>query len=423
MATSQINQLRRRVVVTGIGVITPSGNDPKTLWKNVTQGISAAAPVTRFDASKLPVKIAAEVKNFALSDYIGKVKEKRLDRTIQFAIAAAASAVRDSGVDLDALADDRVAVIEGTAFSGAASTLKAHDQFLSEESYRAMRPYNLVSSYCGEGSSAVSIALGIEGPAITCCSGCASGNDAIGFGLRMIQHDEVDVAVAGGSDEIIEMFHTGFCKLGSMSNRNADPQTAMRPFDRSRNGFVLGEGAAFVVLEELSHALARGAKIYAEVAGHGRRSEAYHPTDPHPNGHGYVFAMERSLRNARLHPDSVDYINAHGSATPQNDTIETAAVKRVFGSHASRLAISATKPVTGHMMGAAGAVESIISILSINNREIPPTINLRDPDDGCDLDYVREARPYPVRVAMCVNAGFGGRYSVLLFKMYDDPHS
>jgi 3-oxoacyl-[acyl-carrier-protein] synthase II len=237
--------------------------------------------------------------------------------------------------------------------------------------------------------------------------------------MRMIQRDESDVMIAGGSEAIVELMHAGFCKLKTMSERNGEPQSAMRPFDRSRDGFLLGEGAAFLVVEELMHALARGAKIYAEVAGHGRSCEAYHATDPHPDGRGYRGAITRAMRDAGLSASDVDYVNAHGSATPLNDPIETEAIKGVFGSESKRVSVSATKPITGHLMGAAGAIESAICVLALDRQQIPPTINLRHRDARCDLDYVPDhARDYPVRAALNVNAGFGGRYACLALKKF-----
>jgi 3-oxoacyl-[acyl-carrier-protein] synthase II len=410
----------RRSVITGIGVITPSGLDIGTFWRNVIGGISAAAPITRFDASRLPVKIAAEVKGFNLANYLPEVKEKRLDRTIQYAVAAAACALKDSGIKLESMDPDRAGVVEGTTISGAASVLKSYSSFINDKTYRSLHPYNIVAGYCGEGSSSISLYLGVQGPVMTYCSGCASGNDAIGYGAKMVQSDDLDVVIAGGSDEIVEMLHVGFCKLRSMSEHNEDPQRAMRPFDRKRDGFVLGEGAAFVIIEELSHAMARGARIYAEIVGHGRTAEAHHPTDPHPDGLGYKAALRRAFRHARVHPEEVDYINAHGSATRRNDPIETLAIKDVFGSQARRLAVSGTKAITGHLMGASGAVEAVITALAVKNQQIPPTINLTEPDEGCDLDYVPETRPYPIRAAVNLNAGFGGRYSCLIMKQFSE---
>ncbi|HEY3914680.1 MAG TPA: beta-ketoacyl-[acyl-carrier-protein] synthase family protein, partial [Verrucomicrobiae bacterium] len=404
--------------ITGMGVIAPSGKDLGTFWSNVRGGISAAAPVSRFDASRLPVKIAAEVKDFDISEFIKSRKPGRFDLTIQYGVAAATLAVRDSGLELQNIEPDRVGVVEGTTISGAESIIKARDSYTANNgNFRALHPYNVIAGYCGEGSSTISLHLGIHGHAVTYCSGCASGNDAIGYGLRMIQNDEVDVVVAGGSEQTMEMLHVGFCRVRAMTEQTGEPGRSMRPFDRRRDGFVLGEGSAFFVLEELSHALGRNARIYAEVAGHGRGCEAYHATDPHPEGKGYSLALQKAIRHARIHPTEVNYINAHGSATPLNDPVETRAIKTVFREHARQLSISATKPVTGHLMGASGAVETMICALAIYHQEIPPTINLEEPDPGCDLDYVPgTARAYPVRVGINLNAGFGGRYACLVLR-------
>jgi 3-oxoacyl-[acyl-carrier-protein] synthase II len=408
----------RSVVITGMGVISPSGKQLPEFWKNVRGGISAAAPVSRFDASRLPVKISAEVRDFDISKFSKNRKAGRLDLTVQYGVAAASLAVADSRLEISKMDADRIGTVEGTTVSGAESVIKARDSFVGANgNFRALHPYNVVAGYCGEGSSTIGMLLGIHGHAVTYCSGCASGSDAIGYATQMIRGDDIDVAIAGGSEGTMEMLHAGFCRVRAMSEQNTVPSRAMRPFDRSRDGFVLGEGSAFLVLEELTHALQRGAQIYAEVAGHGRSCEAYHPTDPHPEGLGYRRALEKALRQARVNPTEVDYINAHGSATPLNDPVETRAIKAVFGSHARRLAVSATKPVTGHLMGASGAIETVICALTIKNGEIPPTINLEDPGEGCDLDYVpKEARPYPVRVAVNLNAGFGGRYACLVLK-------
>jgi 3-oxoacyl-[acyl-carrier-protein] synthase II len=408
----------RRVVITGMGVISPSGNDLDTFWRNVRDGVSAAGPVTRFDASKLPTTIAAEVKDFDVAKYIKSRKPGRFDLSIQYGVAAATLAMQDAGIDFSGLDPDRVSVVEGTTISGAESMLKANDSYkVNGGNFRAMHPYNLIASYCGEGSSTISLHLGIRGHAVTYCSGCASGNDAIGYAARMIQSDEVDVAMAGGSEAMIEMLHIGFCRVRTMTEQNADPAHAMRPFDRKRDGFLLGEGAVYLTLEEMAHAQGRGARIYGEIIGHGRSSEAYHATDPHPDGWGYVRCLEKALRDARILPSEVQYINAHGSATPLNDPIETVAIKRVFKDHARRLAVSATKPVTGHLMGASGAIETMVCALALWHQEIPPTINLQEPDPGCDLDYVSgSARAYPLKVVVNLNAGFGGRYASLVLK-------
>ncbi len=398
-------------------MITPAGKDLATFWGNVCQGRSAAAPITKFDTSKLPVKIGAEVRDFAISSY-ASIRENRLDRTVQFGVAAATLAMRDAGISKEQAGSTRAGIVEGTTISGAESILKSQQKFLEGNTYKRLHPYNVVSGYCGEGSSAISMELGLRGAAITYCSGCASGNDAIGHAFKLIQQDQFDVMLAGGSEEMVEMLHLGFCRLRAMSEHNDDPHGSMRPFDKTRDGFLLGEGSAYLVVEDMGHALSRGARIYAEIIGHGRTSEAYHPTNPHPAGIGYVEAIQRSLRDAALHPEEVQYINAHGSATPQNDPIETRAIKEVFGKHAHRLSISATKPVTGHLMGAAGAIESAICALTIANQFIPPTINLTEPEEDCDLDYVLVPRPYPVNVALNVNAGFGGRYACLAMRRY-----
>jgi 3-oxoacyl-[acyl-carrier-protein] synthase II len=416
----KIDMPERRVVITGMGVISPNGKDLKTFWSNVRDGISAAAPVSRFDTSKLPVKIAAEVKDFDVAKFIPIRKAGRLDLTIQYGVAAASLAVQDSGLDVQSIEPDRIGVVEGTTISGAESIIKARDSFVANDgNFRALHPYNVVAGYCGEGSSTIGLHLGIRGHAVTYCSGCASGNDAIGYAARIIASDDVDVVIAGGAEETMEMLHVGFCRVRAMTEQVCEPAQAMRPFDKTRDGFLLGEGSAFFVLEELSHALCRGARIYAEIVGHGQSCEAYHATDPHPEGVGYAKAMQKAFRRARMHPTEVDYVNAHGSATPLNDPIETRAIKTVFRDHAKRLAISATKPVTGHLMGASGALETMICALSIWHQEIPPTINLHEPDPGCDLDYVPDtARSFPVRTCMNLNAGFGGRYACLLLKKY-----
>ena len=408
----------RRVVITGMGIISASGLDLKTFWSNVRGGISAAAPITRFDVSRLPVKIAALVKDFDVAEYIKTRKPGRFGRIIQYGVSAATQAVRDAGIDLSGLDPDRVGVVEGTSVSGEESSIRLHESYLDgDRNYRALHPYNVMACYCGEGSSTISLLLGIHGYAVTYCSACASGSDAIGHAMRMIQLDDVDVVLAGGAEETFEMQFAGFCRVRAMTELEGNPREAMRPFDGKRKGFMMGEGSAYFVLEELSHALGRGARIYAEVVGYGQSCEGHHPTDPHPDGLGYVRAMEKALRSARQSPSGVDYINAHGSATALNDPVETKAIKKVFREHAKRLSISASKPIFGHLLGASGAIEAMVCALSIWHEEIPPTINLHEPDPACDLDYVPgEARAYRVKTVVNLNAGFGGRYSCLVLK-------
>lgn len=410
---------QRRVVITGLGVVAPNGCDLATFWGSVRTGQSAAGPVTRFDVSGLPNKIACEVRDFDPSRYMDYKKARRFEVSIRYGIAAARMAAADAGVDFAKLDPDRAGIIEGTTVSGMESSFKGQSTF-EQRGFKHMSPFTLINAYCGGGSGEIALELGIKGHAISLSTGSASGNDAVGHAFDLIQHDEADVFVAGGAESpILAPLWGAFCLTKVMTARNEEPKTAMRPFDSSRDGFLLGEGAAFLVLEELAHALGRGAKIYAELAGHGRNCEAYHSVAPHPEGVGMHRAMEKALRRARMDVTQIDYINAHATATEANDVVETKAIKKLFGEHAHRVAVGGTKPVTGHLLGAAGAVESVITALAIHHREIPPTANHSAPADGCDLDYVPiRPRPYPVRAAMNLNVGFGGKNSCLVFKEY-----
>lgn len=409
----------RRVVITGMGVVAPNGCNLGTFWDSVRTGTSAAGPVTRFDVSELPNKIACEVRDFDASRYMEAKKAKRFEVSIRYGIAAARMAAADAGVDFTKLDPDRAGIVEGTTVSGMESSFKGQTTF-EQHGYRHMSPFTLINAYCGGGSGEIALELGIKGHAISLSTGSASGNDAVGHAFDLIQHDDADVFIAGGTESpILAPLWGAFCLTKVMTARNEEPKTAMRPFDKSRDGFLLGEGAAFLVLEELAHALGRGAKIYAEVAGHGRSCEAYNSVLPHPEGQGLHRAMEKALRCARMDVTQIDYINAHATATETNDVVETKAIRRLFGAQAHRVAISGTKPVTGHLLGASGAVESVITALAIHHREIPPTANHTTPAEGCDLDYVpNHPRPYPVRAALNLNVGFGGKNSCLVFKEY-----
>ena len=413
------NERRRRVVVTGMGVIAPNGNDLATFWGSIRDGRTATAPLTRFDATHLPSRVAAEVRNFNLAKYTDPKKAHRFDLSIQYGLAAARQAITDAGMGSEVGDPERVGIIEGTSVSGMESSFKGQTAF-ERRGYRGMSPFTLINAYTGGGAGEIALDLGIRGHACSYSSGSASGNDAMGYALRMIRDDEVEVMVAGGTEApILAPLWGAFCLTKVMSTRNETPATAMRPFDAARDGFVLGEGAAFLVLEELSHALGRGARIYAEMTGHGRACEAYHSVAPHPDGIGMRRAMEKALRDAGVTPSGVNYINAHGTATSANDTVEIKAIKNHFGAHALRLAVSSTKGVTGHLLAAAGALESVVTALAIYHQVIPKTTNLTVPDAGCDLDLVPfESRPYPIEVALNLSSGFGGKNSCLVLERY-----
>jgi 3-oxoacyl-[acyl-carrier-protein] synthase II len=411
----------RRTVVTGMGVIAPNGQNLDTFWNSVRKGINAARVISQFDASDFPRDqlVAAEVRDFEPMRYMDAKSARRYDKTIKYAVAAARTAVQDARLSPASVDPDRTGVVEGTTISGLERVFRSHRAFL-KVGPSGVNPIDVINGYCGEGSSVLALELGLRAHSVTICSGCASSNDAIGYSLKMIRDDEADVMVTGGTDaNLTRELWASWCSLNVMTSRKDDPASSMRPFDRTRDGFVLGEGAAFMVLEELSHALSRGATIYAEVLAQCRSCESHHLIEPHPGGMGLRRAMEKALRVARVAPAEVDYINAHGSATKVHDPIETAVIKSVFAKHARRVAISSTKPVTGHLMGAAGAAEAMVAVLSIFHQEIPPTINLREPDPECDLDYVPlKSRPYPVRVALNLNSGFGGKNSCLVLARY-----
>jgi len=407
------------VVVTGMGVVAANGEDLNTFWSSILAGKSAGKTITRFDVSNLPNKIAAEISDFDPLRYMDSKRSKRFDLSLQYGIAASSSAVKHSGLNVSEIDPDRIGVIEGTSVSGMESSFNGQTAFLTK-GYRSMSPFTFINAYCGGGSGEMALELGIKGCAVSYSSGSASGNDAIGYAYNMVKSDEVDVMVAGGTEApLLAPLYGAFCLTKVMTARNTTPHNAMRPFDRDRDGFLLGEGAAFVVLEELSHALARGAKIYAEILGHGRSCEAYHSVSPHPEGIGLTRAIQKALKNSHIHPEEVDYVNMHGTATVANDLTETISINQVFGKHARKLAVSSTKPVTGHLLAAAGAIETVVCVLSVSHQMLPQTANLENPADGCNLDYVASAsRPYPIRVALNTNVGFGGKNSCLVIKGY-----
>lgn len=409
----------RRVVITGMGVISPVGQDLGTFWKNVHDGKSAAAPVTRFDVTGSPSHLAAEIRDWDPSRYLDAKSAKRFERSLQYSVAAAKLAVADAGVDFAKLDADRAGVVEATSLSNLEAAYSARDA-LDARGARGVSPSMMISGYVGSGSAEIANAVGCRGHALTCSSSSASGNDVMGYARHMIQHEDIDVMIAGGAEApIVDTVFFGFAQSRAMTRWSGTPSAAMKPFDEAGDGFVMGEGGAYLVLEELTHALSRGARIYAEVLGQARACEAYHPMAPHPDGWGVARAMRKAMHSGLVDFDRVNYINVHGTANPPNDLAETRAIKEVFGAHARKLAVSSTKPVTGHPLAAAGAIETVICTLAIANSRIPPTINLQKPHPECDLDYVpNQARPYPIDVALSLNSGFGGKTSCLILGRY-----
>lgn len=409
----------RRVVITGMGVITPNGRDLPTFWENIRTGRSAVDQITRFAPGDSPCTLAAEVRDWDPSAYIEPKLARRTERSLQFALAAAQLAFQDARLNPRNIDPDRVGLIEGTSLSNLEIAYKAREQ-LDAHGFRAFGPTSMLLGYVGSGSSEIAYHLGLRGHSITCSSSSSSGNDAIGYALHMIQHEDIDVMVAGGAEApLVDTVYFGFTKSQAMTRWSGAPAEAMKPFDRHGDGFVMGEGAAFLVLEELTHALGRGARIYAEVLGHGRACEAFHPFAPQPDGWGVARAIEKALRHARLDPAEIDFINPHATANESNDMAEVRGIKKALGADATRVAISATKPLTGHPLAAAGALEAIICALALAHQTIPPTLNCREPWPECDLDIVHEtARPYPARAALCLNSGLGGKNSCLVLGRY-----
>jgi 3-oxoacyl-[acyl-carrier-protein] synthase II len=409
----------RRVVITGMGLIAPNGNTLPAFWNSIRNGISAGNRMTRFDPGAAPTLIAAQVEHFEPADYMDAKLARRLDASHRYGVAAARLAQQDAGIDFSTVDADRVGVVEGTTASSNETASKGDEGYL-RKGYKGVGPWALFNGYQGAGAGEIAKELGIQGHSITLSSSSASGNDALGYALGMIRNEEVDVMVAGGSEApIVPHIWGALCLAKVLSRRNDTPQQAMRPFDESRDGILLGEGAAYLVLEELSYALSRGARIYAEILGHGRSCEAYHPVAPHPDGIGLHRAMQKAVREAQIDISEIDYINAHGTATDANDVVETKAIKRIFGPHAHRVGVSSTKPVTGHLMGAAGALETIVCALAVHHQEMPLTLNHRERAEECDLDYIPgQSRPYPVRAAMNLSSGFGGKNSCLILRRY-----
>ena len=411
--------MKRRVVITGIGAVTPLGTGVKKFWENLVNGVSGVDYIKSFnpDDYGIPVKIAAEVKDFNPEEFMDKKEARKTSRFIQFAVAAVKEALEDSGLLESEYDPYRVGVIIGTGIGGL-KDIEDQTLILKEKGARRVSPFFIPYGISNMASGLVAIRWGFKGPNYCVTSACATGNHAIGDAFRLIQKGDIDVAIAGGTEAAITPLGVaGFASMKALSTRNDEPQKASRPFDRDRDGFVMGEGAGILILEEYERAKKRGAKIYAELIGYGATDDAYHITSPHECGEGAYQCMKLALEDAGIKPEEVDYINAHGTSTPLNDKTETMAIKQLFGEHAYKLKISSNKSMIGHLLGAAAAVEAVATVKTIETGVIPPTINLENPDPECDLDYVpNKAIEYPVRVALSNAFGFGGTNATLVFK-------
>ena len=406
-----------KVVITGMGAITPLGNDVETFWSNLCAGKSGVTPITRFDATAYATRIAAEVKDFDPTLWMERKEAKRNDRFVQLAIGAARQAVTNARLDVPNLDADRIGVIVGSGIGGI-ETFETQHQNLLERGPDRVSPFFIPMMISNMASGQVSIALGAKGPNFTTVSACTSSANAIGEALRILQHDDADVVIAGGTEATVTpMAIAGFCSMKAMSTRNDEPTRASRPFDAERDGFVMGEGAAILILERAEHAAKRGAPILCELAGYGATGDAYHITTPTPDGGGAVRAMRAALKDAGMGPEDVQYINAHGTSTPYNDRTESVAVKTVMGDFARNVMLASTKSMTGHLLGAAGALEAAVSTLVITRGIVPPTINYEKPDPECDLDCVpNQARTVRVTGALSNSMGFGGHNGTLAFR-------
>jgi 3-oxoacyl-[acyl-carrier-protein] synthase II len=414
--------MKRRVVVTGMGAVTPVGNDVATMWRSLIEGRSGAGPITKFDASTFEVRFACEVKNFDPLQYMDRKEAKRADQFTQYAVAASKQAMEDAGFGNGSGYDpDNTGVIIGSGIGGLKIFEEQHDVY-RQRGPSKISPFFIPMFISDIAAGIVSMQFGAKGPNYATVSACATSAHAIGDAFRTIQYGDADVMITGGTEATVTpMAVGGFANMKALSERNDSPETASRPFDLTRDGFVMGEGGAVLILEELEHAKRRGARIYSEIVGYGATGDAYHLTAPAPNGEGAQRAMKRALRDANLAPADVQYINAHGTSTPANDLNETAAIKAVFGEHAYHVNVSSTKSATGHMLGAAGAVELVISTLAINSGIIPPTINYQTPDPECDLNYTpNNPAERTVDVAISNSFGFGGHNTTLAVKRYTD---
>lgn len=408
---------RRRVVVTGLGILSPVGNSVLEAWPNITAGRSGIDRIRRFDPIGMSSQIAGEVKNFNAAEFLNPKEVRRMDIFIHFGLVAAMEALKDSGIEITSENAERMGVCIGSGIGGLPLITNTHTEYL-EGGVRKISPFFIPGSIINMISGNLSIAYGLKGPNLSIVTACTTGNHSIGEAARIIEYGDADLMVAGGAEcAVNELGIGGFCAARALSTRNDEPAKASRPWDRDRDGFVMGEGAGVLILEEYEHARARGARIYCELTGYGMSADAYHVTAPAADGDGARRSMVNALKNAKLNTDQVDYINAHGTSTPLGDLGETIAVKRTFGEHAYQLAVSSTKSMTGHLLGAAGGIEAVFSVLSIHHQVAPPTINLDNPSADCDLDYVpHTARQMPINVVLSNSFGFGGTNSTLIFE-------
>jgi 3-oxoacyl-[acyl-carrier-protein] synthase II len=412
-------KMERRVVVTGLGLLTPLGNDVATNWQNLCAGRSGITAITRFDARDLPVRIAGEVRNFDPCTYIERRDVRKMDPFIHYAIAAVQMAADDARLTIDSASSERVGVVVGVGMGGIATIEEYHRTFM-DSGVKRITPFFIPRLIANMAPGQIAIRMGAKGVNYATASACASGSHAIGEAYRLIRFGVQDVMLTGGAEAAVAPLGIGgFAVMRALSVRNHEPERASRPFDRERDGFVIGEGAGMLVLESRDAAMSRGARIYAEIIGYGANADAYHITMPAPEGEGAARCMRLALADGEIDPLEVGYINAHGTSTPYNDANETFAIKRLFGEHAARIAVSSTKSMTGHMLGAAGAVEAVYTVLAIHHGILPPTINYEYPDPDCDLDYVpNRARAATVRVALSNSFGFGGTNACLAFRKH-----
>lgn len=411
--------MKNRVVITGLGCVTPIGIGKENFWSNIKNGVCGIDKITRFDSSTFQTQIAGEVKDFNPEEYINKKELKRMDRFTHFAIASAKMAVEDAKLDIDTVDKEKMGVIIGSGIGGV-ETIEEQHKALLDKGNKRVSPFFVPMMIGNMAAGQVSIMLGAKGPNTNVSTACASGSHSIGDAFKIIQRGDATIMVAGGSEAgVTPLSFAGFCNMKAMSTRNDDPKTASRPFDKDRDGFVMGEGAGILILEELEHALNRGANIYAEVVGYGATADAYHMTTPAENGEGAARSIKMAIEDGNIPLNEVDYINAHGTSTPYNDRLETMAIKSVFEDNAYNLCVSSTKSMTGHLLGAAGAVEAVVCAMSIADNYVPPTINVQNIDEELDLDYVlNHGKERNVRYALSNSLGFGGHNATLAFKKY-----